>query len=588
MKYNHINFLEGNTNKIATEFAHFICKNKNLFSVLELRAGGGKTSIALRTASVLAEMKNLEKMNIIIVAPVKKIDEGGWQGTYAWFKESVSSKQLKLIDVLSLDKFSTLYKNETKKEDEWKRKAEKEIIKKSLKWGEKKGLYEELNGSEKAIFIEYCKNVICRKNVDKMNELIHESEKYRMRVLEKTNKELSRGFSFYNYHTHIKPIHLEKIKSKAMTFKKMVDFYDLNKDNTLIIIDEVHNYKNSTSIRGMAIRYILKKYQIPIIGLTATPHDNGLLDDAKGYVIYNQFYNSVNDIWKQHNMTRFDKNHRPNPYKRDGTVDENVFQNYSLYKERVRKTIFTPETKVDTKMFPTLIPHLINYDVSKRSKKKLTQLSKDYLDRKYEYAITYLSDIRKVVAMDTNHLKELKKILEENRENHIQPLIFYKYNDELGDNPNDYPVDYPIKKIENKGILCLLKKIGWDYSIINGNHSFDEVDVNNLNQCIVIQIQSGNSAIEFKKSNLTIFYSLNDSYQMIRQAVGRNIRYGANHDVNNYFLTSNSADDKRVLKNLTKKKKEVAKNYSDAIKVYKKMKEEEYADLIAHEILEEE
>lgn len=583
-----IDFLNGKTDTLAKEFYRFNNENNNQFSILNLDTGAGKTAIAIRYASLLKENGYLsdsdEPLKIFVIAPRKKIDEGGWQKTFAQFRDNASDSELKFIDIVTPDTFGIRYSNNQKKPKDWKREAGDQLKKNVRSWGMRKGIFDELQ-NEKAVFIEYCKQVVCKNNMNKMNEMISKSEAYRQKVIQKTGEDLGRGFSFYNYYTNIEPVNMNKYVSNKVTTDKMIEHYNMNKENSLIIIDECHMFKDPNSLRGKALRHVIKKYQIPIIGLTATPYSNGMLKDGKGYVIYNGFYKSINDIWKTHNMTRFDMNHQPNPFKRDGiTVDENAFENYPLFKERVMSTVMTPNYKADESMIPNLIPKLVRFKVSKKTDKALIKMAKDYKDRKYEYAISYLTDVRKAVAVDTNHLKELERIL--TLKEYKQPLIFYKYNAELGDDPRRFP-GVKLKDIPNKGILCMLKKIGMNYSIINGENSFDTVDISDLNQCIVIQIQAGASAIEFKESNLSIFYSLNDSYQDLKQAVGRNRRFGTHYDLEQYYLSSYTPDDIRVFNRLTLKNRHSLENNKEAMKEYDatKMTDKELAEYIMNQTL---
>ena len=583
-----IDFLNGKTDKLAKEF--YLLNRDKMFSVLNLDTGSGKTAIAIRFASLLKENGFLkdsdEPLKVIIIAPRKKIDEGGWQKTFAQFRDNVSDNELKIVDIITPETFGIRYSYNQKSMRDWKNDAKDQLLKNVRNWGIKNELRDEL-GNDMAVFIEYCKRVICKNDNNKINKMIEKSEAYRQRALDKTGKDLGRGFSFYNYYTNIEPVNLKKFISKKITIDKMIEKYQMNEENSLIIIDECHMFKDPNSLRGKGLRHIIKHYQIPMIGLTATPYSNGMLKDGKGYVIYNGFYKSVNDIWKTHNMTRFDANHQPAPFKRDGmTVDENVFENYNLFKERILQTVMTPDYVVDETMIPNLIPHLIRYDVSENTGRHLFELAKRYKNREYEYAISYLTDVRKAVAKDKNHLLKLREILES--KTFKQPLIFYKYNSELGDDPRDYP-NVPIKEIPNKGILCMLKLLGKRYSIINGKHSFESVDINDLNQCIVIQIQAGASAIEFKESNASIFYSLNDSYQDLKQAVGRNRRFGTYYDLDQYYLSSYTPDDIRIFNRLTLKKQHYFKNNEDAVKDYtsKKMTDEELAEYIMKQTLNE-
>ena len=116
-----------------------------------------------------------------------------------------------------------------------------------------------------------------------------------------------------------------------------------------------------------------------------------------------------------------------------------------------------------------------------------------------------------------------------------QPLIFYHTDAEL------------------ETIQFALDKMNYKYSMINGKHKLKDVDITDTNQAIIIQYKAGGAGIEFKQSNLTIFYGLQYSWQDTEQALGRNVRRGSTHKVNQVFTVAQNPHDMKVFEALQRK-----------------------------------
>lgn len=354
----------------------------------------------------------------------------------------------------------------------------------------------------------------------------------------------------------LKQMEKEGIDTKSIKqMKKWIK--QTSKETTVFIIDEVQNFKNATRKQSKSLQKLLKKSKGIGIGLSATPMSNGMVQDGISYLVLNGLYKSENDFKNEHIYKQYhnDKFYRPDIFLPDGRLDENRFINLDIFNNNIDKTVFIPETKIDLKLPNTNIYNK-TYQLSNSTSKKIEQCNNAYKERRYDSYMQYLMDIKKLIGADENHRNELKQIIKSNDSK--QPLIFYYSNEEL------------------KAIINTLNSISYEYSIINGENSIKNIDKNNVNQAIVIQYKAGGAGIEFPKSNLSIIYGLQYSWQDTEQALGRNVRSGMSHDVKQYFLISTHPHDDNVFVALKKKKEfteefleklaiKISENYSDKL-----------------------
>src|SRR5699024_2737528 len=311
---------------------------------------------------------------------------------------------------------------------------------------------------------------------------------------------------------------------------------------TFFIIDEAHLFKNATSKRSRILVRLIKNSLS--LGLSATPMSNGYVKDGVNYLVMNGFYKSNNDFENQHDLKQhYDKYYKPDVFYPDVSIDPNRFKYLDTFFKRISQTIYAPVVEIDFDM-PDTETFVLSYDIDKQTHQIMKEHHKSYRNREYDNYMQYLFDLRNAIALDMNHRRELAKILI--KEKPKQPLIFYYTNKEL------------------EAIEFTLQKSGWDYSIINGQHGYEDLDKSIIDQAIVIQYASGASAIEFKDSNCSIFYGLQYSWQDTKQAFGRNVRRGMTHDVNYYFTVATSVYDNKILEGL-KSKSEFEDEYKKAL-----------------------
>lgn len=327
---------------------------------------------------------------------------------------------------------------------------------------------------------------------------------------------------------------------------------EIKETPTIILVDEVQLMKNPTAKTAKALMKLMENSIT--IGLSATPMPNGMLDDGIAYLIYNNYYKNQSDFRKQHIPPRmYDRYYKPDVYTVDYEIDPNRFFELEEFKERIKETTFVPDVEVDFEM-PNQRLHTLAYDLSQKTINNIYDMSKGYKARRYDSYRQYLSDIKRAISQDENHVVKMKKIIEEHEDK--QPLIFYETNAQL-------------EAIE-KG----LNEIGIPFKRINGQSNsdkIDDIDASNTKQAIVIQYKSGGNSIEFTNSFVSIFYGLIYSWGDISQAMGRNIRRGMPKDsyVNQYFLLATHPHDAHVYEVIERKEEfseklllEIAENVS--------------------------
>lgn len=526
----YIKFDEGSTSDVSKGYFKF--SQDNQFSILSMGTGHGKTAISIHTAGMYANQLECtpdDPLNVVVIAPRTKVDEEAWDRTFEqYYHHGEYGKIIQHTYSTTFDQLSVYAKNDKTHNKEYQFQAKqknKKILKQMMKEAKEKG---EALSKEQAI------------------------------------KRLKKTSDYVKW---------QDLRDEKISLKRDVIPLFQNK-KTLLIIDEVHNYKNPTTQRGKHLVKLLPFTKT--LGATATPMANGIVKDGMGYLVYNEYYTSKTDCMDAHVPYHFrDRYYQPDVYLPDGRIDDRRFQQLDVYKKRLDETIFMPDVPMDFEL-PDTTTVTRPYQLDDSTSAKIKGHVSDYNKRKYENYMQFLSDVRQCIAQDVEHLREMIRILmhhQKTKTGLVQPLIFYTTNAELGDDPKQLYLDKVanlnqkltkqeqkkvyqdiLSNMENKGILWALAKMKYDYAIVNGQHSIKDVDVSNKNQAIVLQYRAGSAGIEFKQSNVTIFYGLNYSWQDTEQAMGRNVRRGQSHHVNHYFIVSNSPHDTIVWNSLENKR----------------------------------
>ena len=359
--------------------------------------------------------------------------------------------------------------------------------------------------------------------------------KYKLNLVEKATP---RGLTNANKNDKLLKRDIKKMsKYRQENMKFLSKWYKQTLETpTIFLVDEAHHFKNAASKQSKALQKLMKNSTG--IGLSGTALTNGEVQDGIGYLVLNGYYSSKDKFYKEHVPFNFrDKFYRPDIYTEDGEIDPYRFKNLDLFKKNIRNTIYAPIIEVDFDI-PEGNPIQYLYELSPKTKSKMKKHHMDYHERRYDSYMMYLNDLRRAIGEDKAHARELIRIIKHYKPK--QPLIFYYTNAEL--NNIEYALD----------------AINMPYKRINGHNNSDSIatiDLEDTDQAILIQYKSGGEAIEFKKSNMSIFFGLQYSWGDTQQALGRNIRYGMDKNivVNQVFMVASNHHDIKVLEALQRK-----------------------------------
>lgn len=306
--------------------------------------------------------------------------------------------------------------------------------------------------------------------------------------------------------------------------KGLKDFVSLVGNECVIVIDEVHNYKNPTSKRAKMLQRVssFKK-----IGLSATPLTNNHVLDGASYLIMGGFYANKSRFMVETGLDkRLDQNFGLAIYDPDTRrVDEGIWPAYSDFKDKLSKVIFSPDVDTVDADMPNVTSRLIQIESSEELHYDILSLGKAYRARMFDTATEFMNAVSDRVFTDENRLNVLDSIL--NDPDAKQPLIFYQHNAVR---------DAIAERIEARGS---------SYQELSGHTSIDNID-HDRDEPILIQYQAGAAGVEFKNSNTSVFYENQYSYINFTQAQGRNVRRGMTTHVKHYFIVADELYDSEI------------------------------------------
>lgn len=105
-----INFSAPNTRNIAIALYKRMNENKYAYQTLTLFTGFGKTAIAVATAGLYA-VKFKQDINIFVIAPRKKLDEGSWEKTVEAYNK-IAKYKLNIMDMSTPQGLDVANKND--------------------------------------------------------------------------------------------------------------------------------------------------------------------------------------------------------------------------------------------------------------------------------------------------------------------------------------------------------------------------------------------------------------------------------------------------------------------------------------------
>lgn len=299
--------------------------------------------------------------------------------------------------------------------------------------------------------------------------------------------------------------------SYAMLHKKYRHYRDY-----FVIFDEVHNLKNSTSLRGKA-GYELSKIAVGFIGLSATPMGNGWIDSINYFKMFGFTKNKTAFI-RENAITDMTY----------GYIEIVGWKNETKLKN-MWKSISKPLSKSECKDLPPLTFVDIHFKASKTY--KIIEKNRIYNDVAYDNQMK----LRHGLRLNTNlkdKIEYIKEFIDNTTDNII---IFYNYDEELE----------LLKKNISKKIYTINGKV----KEIPTKEEWDKIN----NSVILSNFGSGAEAIELTFANIIVYFSPTDSYIQWEQSIGRAHRNGQTKKVTAYKFVTDNTIEVDMYKSLDKK-----------------------------------
>lgn len=302
------------------------------------------------------------------------------------------------------------------------------------------------------------------------------------------------------------------------------DILSLAGDNCILVIDEVHNYKNPTSKRAKALQKIPS---IKRLGLSATPLTNDVVLDMGSYLIMaGKYKNKRRYIDETGLAQRLAQDFTFFVYNAQGQIDSRLWPEYDRVVSQLAEVIYQPDVAVTLDQLPKVNAPLSRIEQSPQLAGDLHSLDRAYTKRMFDSAGEYVLEIRKRINTDPARLDWLHSIVTDPTV--TQPLVFYWLV-----SVRDAMADY----FDARGI---------EFQEISGSSCLDDLDPTDTTRPILIQYQAGGEGIEFPLSNTSVFYENQGSYARLVQARGRNVRLGMEHGVTQHYAVSDAPFDSEI------------------------------------------
>ena len=291
----------------------------------------------------------------------------------------------------------------------------------------------------------------------------------------------------------------------------------------LIIIDELHAYKNPTSKRSKQIQ---KLRDVHKLGVTATPINNDPAFDIGSYLILAGYYRNKTDFIKKTDLqTHLDRWGNADVYTADGEIDVNKWPAYETLMEQMKQVVYAPDVEESTATLPNVTSETIHVKDSDQLRGDIHSLEKAYEGRVFDSMMDYVNALNERIYSDVSRLDEIVRLVQQ--KDVTQPLVFYHHT-----------------QVKN-AIVDHLNKRGIATREVSGDHSIAEFD-NSFTGPVLIQYLAGGVGVEFKQSNTSIFAQNHRSYTVVEQARGRNVRRGMKHHVKHYYLVCEQEYDQTI------------------------------------------
>ena len=311
------------------------------------------------------------------------------------------------------------------------------------------------------------------------------------------------------------------ILNRKETREKLIE--DTTKQ-PLIVIDEVHNYKNPTAKRSKALQ---KLPEARVLGLSATPLTNQLALDMASYLIIAGFYRNKSDYIARTGLDkRFDNRYDFHIYNDRNQIDESLWPKYPVVLGQLSTVLHQPDVSVIVEELPSVSSPMHRIPQSEQLAGDLRSIDRAYRKRMFDSAADYVLSIQERVNTDPDRIEWLVETIRQPQVK--QPLIFYWHI------------------AVRDAIATRLNREGIAFQELSGSHPADELDLEQ-SAPILVQYQAGGEGIEFPASNASVFFENQGSYARLVQARGRNVRLRMKHQVTHFYCVSDAPFDTEML-----------------------------------------
>lgn len=329
----------------------------------------------------------------------------------------------------------------------------------------------------------------------------------------------------------LKPLMIEtydrfaNILSDARSLKSLLQSLE---PDTIIVLDEVHKYKNPTSKRAKQLQKLTKFKKI---GLSATPLTNNLVLDGGSYLIMNrQFPNKTQFIQRTGLEQRTGEYGQFLIYDSKNRVNKHLWPYWPIFKKQLSDVILRPQIDIERLDMPKVKEIYIPLQENDSLLADVNSLSRAYKMRVFDSITDYLVELAYRIAIDSSRIQMIVDLCKK----HIQPLIFYLHV-AVGDAYEE----------------ALIKE-GFKPQRLDGSHSIGQIDLES-DQPVLVQYQAGSEGVEFKHSDCSIFAQNQYSYSLLTQARGRNVRRSMKHVVSQYTLVSEVYFDSAIVEKVNQR-----------------------------------
>lgn len=342
---------------------------------------------------------------------------------------------------------------------------------------------------------------------------------------------------------------LKGSKAVSISFESSWRLVELMKwvdSDTMVLIDESHKVKSTTSKVGMFINKLAKKAGYVYL-MSATMFSNGKFEDLWNQLSIAGVYTGTFKQFKERycieelqEMKVRGKTKYFNAivgYQNTNELLE-LLKEHSVFKARDIDDSLLPEDIFYYTKKPTMYNKLLNKRVLQFPSGEIVEYDNLPMLRHalLQLCSGVLAGIDKPLRKDK--LERTAQILEEH--NNQRVVIFYNYN------------------IEKDMLIDLLTDLGRNWSLYNGeSHNLDEFK-NNENGVVLAQYKSASTGInDFVISHVCIFFSTCDSSSTYIQAKGRLNRHGQTKKPIYYHLIADKSVEYKVYHEYVQQGKEL-------------------------------